>query len=80
MNTKLEGPAFGGNSTELVYIPLTPCRFIDSRNVGGPLVGTAAFDLDLAETPTVVRPPAPPLPQSGVTRISSAPSQSMWRS
>ena len=48
MNTKLEGPAFGGNSTELVYIPLTPCRFIDSRNVGGPLVGTAAFDLDLA--------------------------------
>lgn len=46
-NTKLEGPAFGGNATELVYIPLTPCRFIDSRNVGGPLVGTAAFDLDL---------------------------------
>jgi len=46
-NTKLEGPAFGGNATELVYIPLTPCRFIDSRNIGGPLVGTAAFDLDL---------------------------------
>ena len=45
---KLEGPAFGGNSTELVYVPLTPCRFVDSRNVGGPLVGTAAFDLDLA--------------------------------
>jgi len=44
---KLESPAFGGLSTELVYIPLTPCRFIDTRNVGGPLAGTRGFDLDL---------------------------------
>lgn len=44
---KLEQPAFGQLSSELTYIPIVPCRFIDSRNVGGALVGTAAFDLDL---------------------------------
>jgi hypothetical protein len=44
---KREGPAFGTNDTELVYIPITPCRFIDTRFVGGPLAGPRGFDLDL---------------------------------
>jgi hypothetical protein len=35
----------GQASTELVYYPITPCRYIDTRNVGGPLSGTRAFDL-----------------------------------
>lgn len=44
---KLEQPALGGLTSELVYLPVTPCRLIDTRNVGGPIVGSRAFDLDL---------------------------------
>jgi len=39
----------GQASTELVYYPITPCRFIDTRNVGGKLpapAGSRAYDLD----------------------------------
>lgn len=36
----------GQASSELVYFPITPCRFIDTRNVGGPIAGSRAFDLD----------------------------------
>ncbi len=43
---KLEQPALGGLTSELVYIPVTPCRLIDTRNVGGPIVGSRGFDLD----------------------------------
>jgi hypothetical protein len=43
---KLEEAAFGGLTSELVYIPVTPCRLIDTRNVGGPIVGSRSFDLD----------------------------------
>ena len=43
---KLEQPALGGLASELVYIPVTPCRLIDTRNVGGPIVGSRSFDLD----------------------------------
>ena len=32
----------GAASTELVYYPITPCRYIDTRNVGGPLTHLAA--------------------------------------
>jgi len=35
----------GAANTELVYYPVTPCRYIDTRNVGGPLVTSRAFDL-----------------------------------
>jgi hypothetical protein len=35
----------GAASTELVYYPITPCRYIDSRNVGGPLTAPRGFDL-----------------------------------
>jgi hypothetical protein len=41
----------GELDTELVYIPITPCRFIDTRNVGGRITGTPigsrSYDLDL---------------------------------
>lgn len=49
-DARQETSRHGGLSTELVYIPLIPCRFIDTRNVGGPLVGTRGFDLDLTGT------------------------------
>ena len=35
----------GAASTELVYYPITPCRYIDTRNVGGPLTAPRGFDL-----------------------------------
>ena len=35
----------GAASTELVYYPITPCRYIDTRNVGGPLTTPRGFDL-----------------------------------
>jgi hypothetical protein len=47
---KLEQPALGGLTSELVYIPIAPCRYIDTRNVGGPIVGSRGIDLDLTGT------------------------------
>jgi hypothetical protein len=35
----------GAGNTELVYYPITPCRYIDTRNVGGPLTTPRGFDL-----------------------------------
>ena len=37
----------GQASTELVYYPITPCRFIDTRVVGGRIVLSRTYDLDL---------------------------------
>ncbi len=36
----------GQTSTELVYYPITPCRFIDTRIIGGKIVGSRTYDLD----------------------------------
>ncbi|HVE50493.1 MAG TPA: hypothetical protein VNG69_12870 [Casimicrobiaceae bacterium] len=42
---------FGQVNTELVYYPITPCRFIDTRVTGTPIVGlptgSRTYDLDL---------------------------------
>jgi len=38
-------PQLGSSSVELVYYPITPCRYIDTRFQGGQLVGTRTFDL-----------------------------------
>lgn len=32
---------------DLVYKPISPCRFIDTRSVGGPINGTRSFNLNL---------------------------------
>lgn len=40
-------PQLGSFSSELVYYPITPCRYIDTRSVGGPIIGSRAFDLSL---------------------------------
>ena len=39
--------ALGDASTDLVYRPITPCRFIDTRNVGGAISGSRTFDLSV---------------------------------
>jgi hypothetical protein len=38
-------PAIGASSTELVYYPITPCRYIDTRAVGGPITTSRTYDL-----------------------------------
>jgi hypothetical protein len=38
-------PQLGSSSVELVYFPITPCRYIDTRFQGGPLAGTRTYDL-----------------------------------
>lgn len=40
-NTKL-----GDYSSDLVYVPWPPCRYIDTRNVAGKISGIRAYDLD----------------------------------
>jgi len=39
--------AIGDASTDLVYRPITPCRYIDTRNVGGPITSPRSYDLGL---------------------------------
>lgn len=39
--------AFGSTTEDLVYKPIAPCRFIDTRNVGGAINGTRGFDVSL---------------------------------
>jgi len=39
--------ALGDSTQDLVYTPITPCRYIDTRNVGGPINGTRSYDFDV---------------------------------
>lgn len=41
-STKLLGDA----QNDLVFRPIQPCRFIDTRNIGGPISGSRDYDLD----------------------------------
>jgi hypothetical protein len=40
-----EPDALGSASTDLVYKPISPCRYIDTRSVGGPITGSRGYDL-----------------------------------
>jgi hypothetical protein len=40
--------ALGDANQDLVYRPVTPCRYIDTRNVGGKISGSRTFDYDAA--------------------------------
>jgi hypothetical protein len=42
-----EPPNLGDTDEDLVYTPITPCRFLDTRNVGGKISGNRGFDVDL---------------------------------
>lgn len=37
--------ALGSSSTDLVYVPIPPCRFVDTRFVGGAINGIRGYDL-----------------------------------
>ena len=39
--------ALGSSTEDVVYTPITPCRYIDTRDVGGKISGTRSYDLDL---------------------------------
>ncbi|MGH9200645.1 MAG: hypothetical protein ACRD2A_05360, partial [Vicinamibacterales bacterium] len=39
--------ALGDLNRDLVYTPIAPCRFIDTRNAGGKIVDIRGFDVDL---------------------------------
>lgn len=41
----------GNVSQDVVYKPVTPCRLIDTRNVGGKISGVRAYNLDVAGNP-----------------------------
>lgn len=36
---------FGSSTTDLVFSPITPCRFVDTRVVGGKLLGNRGYSL-----------------------------------
>lgn len=37
--------AIGSSTEDLVYVPIAPCRYVDTRNVVGPINGTRGYDL-----------------------------------
>lgn len=43
--SKLSAKALGDQPDDLVYTPFNPCRFIDTRNVGGKITGAQGYDL-----------------------------------
>jgi hypothetical protein len=38
-------PQIGSTAVELVYYPITPCRYIDTRVIGGAISGARTYDL-----------------------------------
>jgi hypothetical protein len=43
------GKALGDPDRDLVYVPVAPCRILDTRNVGGPIAANSVRDFDLAD-------------------------------
>lgn len=41
--------ALGDPAQDLVYVPVTPCRILDTRVVGGPIPGNSFRDFDLTD-------------------------------
>jgi hypothetical protein len=48
--SRMSTKALGDQSDDLVYTPFSPCRYIDTRNVGGKISGTREFDLSVTGT------------------------------
>lgn len=38
----------GENDEDLIYMPMVPCRYIDTRVIGGQIVGDRTYDVDAA--------------------------------
>ncbi len=43
------GKALGDADRDLVYVPVTPCRILDTRNAGGAIAANGVRDFDLAD-------------------------------
>jgi hypothetical protein len=43
----VEPKAFGSTTDDLIFKPWTPCRYVDTRVVGGKIAGTRGYDLSL---------------------------------
>ncbi len=43
------GKSLGDPSQDLVYVPVTPCRILDTRVVGGPIAANSFRDFDLTD-------------------------------
>lgn len=48
--TRLTAQALGDTNQDLVYKPFVPCRYIDTRNVGGKINSPRGFDISLPGT------------------------------
>jgi hypothetical protein len=46
----LKPKAFGDTNQDLIYKPFVPCRYIDTRNVGGKISSPRGFDISLSGT------------------------------
>lgn len=47
-NAKRVAPkALGDSTQDLTYTPIAPCRYIDTRDVGGKINGVRSYDIDL---------------------------------
>ncbi len=44
----IEAPATAATTSDLVYTPIAPCRYIDTRGVGGKIDGVRGYDIALA--------------------------------
>jgi hypothetical protein len=48
--SKVDTKALGSASSDLVFRPWAPCRYIDTRNVGGKITGARGYDTFLSGT------------------------------
>ena len=64
---KVSPKALGSPSTDLVYRPITPCRFIDTRFIGGPISGSRDYTLSGDGGPNGGSASCNPVANSGVT-------------
>lgn len=62
--------AIGDTSIDLVYRPITPCRYIDTRIVGGPIVAPRSYDLGLTGATYGGSAGCNPVAASGVGNIN----------
>ncbi len=50
-STTRKNGKLGDIDKDLVYVPVTPCRILDTRIVGGPIAANSFRDFDLADMP-----------------------------
>jgi hypothetical protein len=74
---KISTKAIGDPSTDLVYRPIVPCRFIDTRFLGGPINGSRDYTLSGDGGPNGGSAACNPVTLSGVTNADDIAAVSM---